>query len=219
MRHQVLMWFQMQSRVRNCEGSRLVVGTWLVVFPCFSTPFADPEDHSEPGPLPPPPPSGVPARGFLGLWVVWAWEYLEPGPLTSRKRERERVEWLGLVPPGVVGSKGIPLDCVESTDVCRLICVDWAALPLVPWSRLRRELPYKGKSHNLPTSVSRAQEESGGRKCGLLFLLKGLFCDMSVWSGHTWRSDHFEHHPPEIKDTRSFVWPKGPCRSSRWQTI
>ena len=23
---------------------------------------------------------GVPARGFLELWAVWAWEYHEPGP-------------------------------------------------------------------------------------------------------------------------------------------
>ena len=57
------------------------------------------EEHHEPGPLPPfrlgpapfwegargkgqgvPAQEGVPARGFLELWAVWAWEYHEPGP-------------------------------------------------------------------------------------------------------------------------------------------
>ena len=64
------------------------------------------EEHHELGPLPllagtSPPPApfwekgkgqgvpareGVPAHGFLGLWAVWAWEYHERGPLSSRDR-------------------------------------------------------------------------------------------------------------------------------------
>ena len=27
---------------------------------------------------------GVPARGFLGLWAVWAWEHHKPGSLASQ---------------------------------------------------------------------------------------------------------------------------------------
>ena len=90
----------------KCEGSRLVGGSRLVVFPRLLTPYR-PKNTTSRDPYPPSsrdPPSrpgpplapiweggrgkgqgvpareGVPARGSLELWAVWAWEYHEPGP-------------------------------------------------------------------------------------------------------------------------------------------
>ena len=94
----------------KCEGSRLLGGTRLAEEhhePGPLPPFEPgPLPPFEPGPLPPFEPGpplpartphpvplwegargkgsrlerGVPARGFLELWAVWAWEYHEPGP-------------------------------------------------------------------------------------------------------------------------------------------
>ena len=93
------------AHLGTCEGSRLVGGTRLVVFPRCLTPYRpknttsrDPYPPSSrdppfrPGPLPllhlfgkgkgqgVPAREGVPARGSLELWAVWPWEYHEPGP-------------------------------------------------------------------------------------------------------------------------------------------
>ena len=88
---------QLARSMGECEGSRLVGGIWLVVFPRFLTPYRpknstsrDPYPLSSRDPLsgrePPTPPAplwegargkgvpaseGVPARGFLELWAVW----------------------------------------------------------------------------------------------------------------------------------------------------
>ena len=85
----------------KCEGSRLVGGTRLVVYPHFLTPYSQrtpravtPLRAGTPPPLRPAPiqhlfekgkgargpgsRASSPARGCLGLWAVWAWEYHEP---------------------------------------------------------------------------------------------------------------------------------------------